>query len=515
MTLFSEHEELRFMEDLLLELVGTLALAAILFGLYFFLARKRAKKVPLSFFAVFLFTLSLFVILIFNESELIHSVKLWEPVRLWTKFFAYLGTVYFIMKAADLLLVEDYFIAKKGLYVPALARLLLLICGLVVASLILLRTVMGINVVALVAIPTAAAAVIGFALQDTLKRLFAGLILGKVVRVGDWVCVAGTEGRVVKVDHTHVSIVTRADDLVMIPNDVAVQKDILDYNKPTTKHALTVSVEATYDAPPLRVRAVLVEAAKGVPGVLHNPTPKAFPWAYNDSSVEYRLKFWFNDYVQADDIKGDVLTYVWYAFKRHHIEIPYPQRTIHMTNAEESEHAIAGERQRILEALRRIDFLTVLTPEELEKVARGAEIRTYLPGETVFHQGETGAAEFFFLLEGDAEVRLGKEDEASVIAMLRPGQFFGELSLLTGEPRSATIVARTRLEVVDLTKDVLARPLMENPVLAERISEVLVKRKANLMAQQKDHASHRGEGDGKREEVRSLSASIRTFFGIA
>ena len=510
-----EHAVLKFLGELPLKFGMTLTLAVILFGVYFFMARERAKHVPVSVFAVFLTTLILYLVLIFHESRQFEWMKLWEQAYLWTKFLAYLGTSYFFMKAVDLLLVEDYFIAKKGAHIPELVRFLLLIFGLVAAALILLRTVMGIDVVALVAIPTVAAAMIGFALQDTLKRLFAGLILGKVIRIGDWVSVAGTEGRVVKMDHAHVSIVTRADDLVMIPNDVAVQKDILDYNKPTPKHALTVLVEATYDAPPLRVRAVLVETAKGVPGVLHNPTPKAFPWAYKDSSIEYRLKFWFNDYVQADDLKGEVLTYVWYAFKRHHIEIPYPQRTIHMTKAEESEQGRVRERQRNLEALREIDFLAVLSPEELEKVAHGAEIRTYLPGETVIHQGENTAAEFFLIHEGNAEVCLEEEGESSVIATVWPGQFFGELSLLTGEPRSATIVAKTRLEVLVLTKDVFARPLMMNPVLAERISEALVKRKADMTAKLKDHALHHHESDSHREEVRSLSASIRKFFGIA
>ena len=106
--------------------------------------------------------------------------------------------------------------------------------------------------------------------------LLAGLMLGKLVRVGHWVCLAGKEGRVVKVDLGHVTIHTQDDDLVMIPNNLVAQQEILNYNKPTTKHARTACVEAAYDVSPMMVEAVLVEAAKAVPDVLHDPSPQAF-----------------------------------------------------------------------------------------------------------------------------------------------------------------------------------------------------------------------------------------------
>src|SRR5437899_10681429 len=108
----------------------------------------------------------------------------------------------------DILLLEDYLIIKKGLYIPDLLRLLLLFSGLAGAGIIFLRTVIGINVVALVAIPTAATAVIGLALQDTLTRFFAGIMLGKLVRVGDWVRWAGQVARAVRGDLGHVTMLT-------------------------------------------------------------------------------------------------------------------------------------------------------------------------------------------------------------------------------------------------------------------------------------------------------------------
>lgn len=507
-------EEIKLLHDLLLKLGVTLTLAVVLFGVYYFMSRKRAKKVPGYFFATYIVTLSLYVLLILNESELVWFVDLWDVAYLWTQFAAYLGTAFYLLKAADLLLVEDYLVAKKGMHIPELLRLLMVISGLAASALVFLRTVMGINVVALVAIPTAATAVIGFALQDTLKRFFAGLMLGKLIRVGDWVCVAGKEGRVVKVDLGHVTIMTRDDDQVTIPNNVVVQQDILNYSKPTTKHARTTLVEAAYGVPPMQVQAILIEAAKAVPGVLHDPEPEAFIVAFQDSAIQYRLRFWIKDYARMQDIEGQALAYVWYAFQRHGVEIPYPQRTIHMTKAPDETAIQASKRERILKALRRIEFLSVLGPEELDVVAGEAKIQIYLPGEVVVRQGDVGT-EFFFILDGQAEVRRGEGETGATVAALNPVQFFGEMALLTGEPRSATIVAQTRLEVLVISKEALARPIMVNPVLAERIGGILAERKAEMSSQQ-ERSAHRGEpARDLAEQSRTLGSRIRKFFGTS
>jgi small-conductance mechanosensitive channel len=504
--------ELKLLQDLLLKLGVTFILAAALFGVYMLMARKRAKKVPRSFFTISVVTLALYVLLILNESELVRRVTLWEGAYLWTKYAAYLGTAFLLLKAMDIFLLEDYLIIKKGRYIPELLRLLILYSGLAVAGIILLRTVIGINVVALVAIPTAATAVIGFALQDTLKRFFAGIMLGKLVRVGDWVRLAGQVGRVVKVDLGHVTILTPTEDLVMIPNNLIAQQEILNYNKPTTRHARSVLVDASYATPPLQVQAVLVETAKAVPGVLHEPAPLASVAAYKDSSIQYRLTFWGKDYGHAGAIEGQILSYIWYAFQRHSIEIPFPQRTIHITKAEDEREAMAAKRERILEALRRIDFLSVLSPEELETVAQRAAVRVYLPGEAVVRQGDAGA-EFFIILGGTADVRRGEGDKVVAVATLHAMQFFGEMSLLTGEPRSATIVAQTKLEVVVITKAVLEGPIMGNPLLAERIGTVLAERKS-LMTAVQENPERRGEPSEVVEHWRkSLGSRIRRFFG--
>lgn len=499
-------------QELLLKLGVTFLLAIGLFGLFLYIANVRAKKISRMVAAVFVATLVLYLSLLVFASGLMPPLP--RVLHNWITLFAYLGTTFVVLKAADLLLIEDFLIEKKGFHIPDLVRLLIILAGLAVGVLVFLRLVVGINVIALVAIPTAATAVIGFALQDTIKRFFAGLMLGKLVRVGDWISVGGKEGWVTKVDLGHLTIMTREDDLVMIPNNLVVQHDLLNHYKPTTTHARTVLADASYNAPPLQVATVLVEAAKGVSGVLADPAPQAFVAGFKDSGIQYRLKFWINDYALALDVDGQVLAYVWYAFKRNGIEIPFPQRTIHMTKGVREDESSWRERERIMGALRRIDFLAVLSPDELDRVAQEAKIQIYLPGETVFHQGDVGA-ELYCILEGSAEVRMREGTMVSTVATLGPTQFFGEMSLLTGELRSATLLAQTRLEVLVLIKPALAGPIRENPLLAERMSAVLAQRKSDQAARLQEMAARRGETDRDRDaRAKSLGARILKFFGV-
>src|SRR5437867_12702933 len=124
--------ELRLLNELLLQLGVSFILAVALFGVYILMSWKRGKKPPRSFFNIYVVTLVLYVLLILNESELVGWVNLWEGVYLWTKFAAYLGTAFFLLKAVDVLFLEDYLMAMLVLYIPDLLRLLLLLTGLAV-----------------------------------------------------------------------------------------------------------------------------------------------------------------------------------------------------------------------------------------------------------------------------------------------------------------------------------------------------------------------------------------------
>ncbi len=153
----------------------------------------------------------------------------------------------------------------------------------------------------------------------------------------------------------------------------------------------------------MQVKQILTQAASAVPGVVADPTPISFVKEFKESGIAYKLKFYLTDYAHRDRIEGEVMAYVWYAFQRNGIEIPYPQRVVHMTQAPDLTALRTIELAGIEEEFRAIDFLALLDAPALHSLAEQAQKRVYLPGELIVREGEPGE-ELFVVMEGEADV---------------------------------------------------------------------------------------------------------------
>jgi small-conductance mechanosensitive channel len=273
----------------------------------------------------------------------------------WVQLAAGVCGALFVLLVADHLLVGEYLIQRRGRYLPELARTLMIGIGLACVTLVLLDTVLNINVIALVALPTVATAVVGVALKDVFARFFAGIQLGKMIRTGDWISTLEYEGMVTAVGAEHVSLLTRDQDLLMLPHDRVIEGGVKNFTRPTPVHISSVTVSATSKMSPVRVCAVLAEAAGAVNGVVPDPQPVAYVTAFTDSGIEYQLRWAITDCSRRLAIKSQVLSYVWNAFQRNGIDIPFPQRIVRHA----SETAPAGtpsmSGQQLFDRLRAID----------------------------------------------------------------------------------------------------------------------------------------------------------------
>lgn len=460
-------------------LVGT-ALAVLLFiGLFAgvrLLYGRFQSKVPLTFLLAYFAGAVLIALYFALIGGAVGLVRVAPEDLAWVRFVIGVVVAYAVLAVLDDLLFAAYLVGRKGLYLPRALRVTLQLALLGVIGLVLLRTLLDINVIALVAVPTVLTAVIGFALKDTLARLFEGISLGRLMQVGDWVSIGGREGRVMDIDLGHVTLQTRDDDRLIVPNNIAAGQEIVNYSQPDRRHACSVTVEAAYRHAPTRVAELLINTIRNAPSVARDPEPQVFLDAYNESGVQYRVKFWIRDYVDRFRIESEVRTYIWYAFERQTIEIPFPQRVVHAAAAAPDAD---GDRRRLAGRLAQIDFLGDLSEEELGRITAAAARRVYLPGEVVIREGETDA-EFFYIEQGAATVSVGAGAAARPVAVLRPGEYFGEMSLLTGEPRSATVTATLELHVLVIDKAVMQMLVRANPSLAERIGASLAARQAVL-----------------------------------
>ena len=323
--------------------------------------------------------------------------------------------------------------------------------------------------------------VIGLALQETLGNFLSGLVMhaSRPFSVGDWVGVADLEGRVVDMSWRAVTIRTIEDDDVIVPNGTVAREKIINYHQPSTAGARVVEVGLDYAIPPGQATAVLQAAAAEADGVLPEPHPKVFLHQFADSAIVYRIKFWIDKPASHLLIEHRVRSNIWYRLKQNGMSIPYPMRVVeqvHTTQRQAAQQQAAIEHRT--KAIEQVPIFAPLSLEQRQAMAAGANDVLLGPGQTLFHQGEAGDS-LFIIRSGEVEVLAGNNGQAPArVASLKAGDFFGEMSALTGQPRSATIRATTDLSCVEICKSDLATVFTADPSIMEKISGIVADRTA-------------------------------------
>ena len=321
------------------------------------------------------------------------------------------------------------------------------------------------------------AVVLGFALQDTLGNAFAGLAIQseKPFHVGHWVRVGEFEGRVAEVTWRATKLRTKTGNFVILPNNLVSKEAITNYSEPAAPVRLQVEVGASYLVPPNQVKAALIEALRHSSRVLAAPAPDVHLLAFDASAINYRARFWIEDYAADEAARDEVRTAIYYSFQRHGIEIPWPiQVGFHKEWKEPDVNDRVAEEERLLAG---VDLFATLPRELRTQIARSAPMVVYGSGETVVRQGEEGQS-MFIVLSGAVSVVL--EPLREELARIQPGGYFGEMSLLTGEPRSATVLAAGDAAVVEIDADLFRRMAAVHPEAIEKIAMAAMVRKAGL-----------------------------------
>lgn len=495
-----------------LVLTAIVACGAALYAVFVYRAKARGKRISLVTFLAFLVTILLLCLdqlVARGQLEAIATVPVFEA---GLRFFAYLGMAFVILLVVDLLFIEAVLIDQKDLYLPGMLRTLLIGAGLALAAVFLLHQIMAINVIALIAVPTILTAVIGIAMKDTLERVACGVMLGRMMREGDWVTLNGQEGCVAEISLGQVTLHNRAGDAVMLPNDVVCRGVIENHHRPVVHHASTLFVEASYVHSPRDVTKLLAQAGRAVQGVLGDPPPVCYATAFKGAGIEYQLKFWFEDFMQRQRLESDVLTYVWQALNRNGIELPYP-RPLQPQSAVSREAPTGDGLEGVLKQLHEVDFLRVLNDIELESLGKKAKTRVYLSGETVVQEGER-RDELFVLSIGEAAVVREVAGARAEVARLGPGDYFGETSLLTGEPRSASVLAVTDVSLLVLDKAAMSDVFRQNAALIEQVGRVVQQRKADLSVKVDAEATRIAEAGRSLKHDTELIDQIKDFFGL-
>ncbi len=349
------------------------------------------------------------------------------------------------------------------------------------------------------------AVVLGFALQDTLGNAFAGLAIQseKPFHVGQWVKVADFEGRVTEVTWRATKLRTKAGNFVILPNNVVSKEAITNYSEPALPVMLEVLVGATYNAPPNQVKAALIEAMRHSTRVLRAPSPDVLLQAFDASAITYKARFWVEDYEHDELIRDEVRTAIYYALQRHGIEIPFPIQVEYSREWKDPEPREKAD--AIEDVLSRVDLFTALPGEFRREIALAADYAVYGTGETIVRQGDPGQS-MFVIADGVVSVVIGPS--RTEVARIQAGGYFGEMSLLTGDPRTATVLAIGDVEVIEIGADLFRRLATVDARAIEKIGEAAVTRRAGL------EAARSAVAGSVAAEVDSLISRMKKFLRL-
>ena len=356
-------------------------------------------------------------------------------------------------------------------------------------------------------------AVLGFALKDTLGNVFAGLAIHAEhpFEIGDWIQYDANPahiGRVVEINWRATKVLTLDEAYVIIPNGQLAQASIRNFTKPEPWSRRSLFVVTPYEVPPQRVQAIILDAIRGSFGVLEHPAPSVVTNDFKERGVEHWVRLFTTEFDKRDRVDGMARDRIWYALARHGIEIPVATQAIRLTQlpppAVEAPESGVERRER---CLRQIGLLSVLDPAQLRRLAQDTVDRVYAAGEQIIRQGDAGSC-MFVVMEGRVEVAAGVEHAAPVrVAALEAGDYFGEMSLMTGAPRVATVTALTETRLLEVGKEPFGRVLTAQPALVEQLGAALRERLF-------ERAQAIAGAERTVPEVQDIFRKIRDFFAV-
>ena len=401
------------------------------------------------------------------------------------------------------------------LRIPKILRDLSVTIASAVAMVMLLSR-SGVNFLSIITTSAVLTAVIGLALQDTLGNLLSGVAmqLESSIAIGDWIRLDERPiGRVLELRWRSTMIRTKNDDLVIIPNGLFAKGVITVFNKDGLENRRWVYFNVHLRHPPNQVQKIVRDALAGTPNVSRTTPPDCITWRYHESWLEYAVRYRLVDYLPDDSTDSEVRKRIWYALHRENIEMPYPGFNVFTTEMSAARAAGKADRERArrLELLREVGILAPLDDQARQAVADGLRHTMFGAGEVIMRAGDPGDS-LYIIRSGSTSVRLGFDGLEKEVATLGEGQFFGEMSLLTGEPRRATVVAKTDSECYVIDRALFEQILRNNAQLADEIGKLLSERE---MKNKIEREGLSAEAARKSTDHQALLHRIRSFFGLS
>ena len=416
---------------------------------------------------------------------------------------------YFGVRVVNAAIFDFAFRLRRGYEAPSLVRNIFTLIAFTVLFVYIFKSLY--SDVQLGAIFTTSAifgVIIGLALQDTLGNFFAGISLhaDRPFQVGDVIVVGPQKhtGVVESITWRAIKIRTFQNHIVLVSNS-NVAREAIEVAPRDNLNARLVFFGTLYTDSPAKTIHVVREAVRDADNVSEKITPIVRIRNLGDFSIEWEIKYWLEDYAKYNDTDALVRQRVWYALRRSGLTFAFPTHTLHLERKAMTRPVTAEE--QIADRLSAVDVFSPLSPEELKQLATATVGHVFAPGETLIRAGDEGSS-MFVLHNGRVAVQVADKSGPRTVAILSEGNFFGEMALFTGEPRTANVVALEETEVLEIGHAAMKHIFETNPSLAESISWTITERQADLAA------GSLQASQTSIEESAGVLASIKRFFGL-
>ncbi len=421
----------------------------------------------------------------------------------------------FAVSLLDRYLWESYFRKRRQIIVPKLLR------DTVAALLFLIVLILVLSIgyhaetqlKGVLAGSGVAAIILGFAAQNLLSSIVAGMSLQiqRPYKVGDWLKIGEIYGEVMEIRWGATRLRTNDAIYLHIPNNEIVKQTITNLSYPSAVHAMRIQVGVDYTIPPNRVKDALLRATTQAHRVLPEPPPKVFLRDFAESSITYEIKFNMTSHSYYNDICDAIRTNIWYEFRRRKINIPFPIRTLQLDRKPRS--PTDGLREKARGMLRDEPLFSCLDESQIDRLVRDGDVNHFGRSEVVIEEGSEGDS-MFVLLQGTAQVSILRNGDSIRVSSLRRGDCFGEMSLLTGEKRTATVRAEQDCEVIEISKPVMGDLLRTAPGCLDQLSALLAERKLATEGILKEAFPERAQNGKRAEYTASFVTRLRSFFEL-
>ena len=402
-----------------------------------------------------------------------------------------------------------------GTLTPRIARDLT-VTGLSLAWGMVWLRLMGVDPSQLFTTSALITAVIAFSMQDTLGNVLGGVMLqlDKSLRVGEWVRIDNISGRVVDVRWRYTAIETRDRETFVVPNSWLMKNRFgvlrQSQGEPVLwRRNVFFNVEAS--AAPGLVIAALEKAMAdaSIEHVAQQPVATAVLMDTSMGYFRYCLRYWLTDAQFDDPTDSAVRVHALAALARAGTSLGLVREECLLIKENDNWRQANTDREmeRRLEAVQRTTLFAGLPQAEQMVLAQHLKHAPFAAGGTLTRQGAV-AHWLYLIVRGQVQVQVEQEGLKTLVSTLKDGDFFGEMGMLTGEPRSATVVALTDVDCYRLDNVGFAQVLVARPEIANEISNILATRRHDLnerlMAAKLKHAPPADD----------LLGRIKSFFGV-